>query len=122
MQKVEASAAGGNLEEAERKFNQVGAYADHLRTQFGGWIRAEITSKLDKLAGAREAAVTDGSATSRSVKIARNKLRARVPIRSGGKQGRKGVEGTGGVSRGTRKKHEKSKKKPPGNVEEAIEE
>ena len=119
MQKIEAVAAGGNLEEAEQKFNQVGAYADHLRTQFSGWIRAEITSKLEKLAGAREAAVTDGSATSRNVKIARNKLRAK-PQRTGGKQGRKSAEG--GASRGTRKKHEKKKKKPPAKVEEAIDE
>ena len=117
MQSIEANAAGGNVEVAERDFKLVGAYAEQLRGQFGEWIRTEITSKLDKLAGAREAAVTDGSATSRVVKIAKSKLRAKVPRRQGTEKGRKGCEAIGGASGGTKKTHAK-KKKPPAKAAE----
>ena len=116
MQKVGQTAAGGNLEAAEKEFQMVGAYADTLRTHFSEWIRSEITHKLDTLAGTREAAVTDGTATSHSVKIAKKKLRAHAPKTGGKKKGRKSVED----GRSTiRKKYDKSKKKkPPGKADD----
>ena len=119
MQQVEATAATGHLEVAEQKFYQVEAYADALKVHFGSWMRTEIGTKLDKLADARDAAVADGSATHRSVKIARAKLKARVPrIKGGaGKGGRKSGTTTSGQVSKRIKKVEKANKKPEAGKE-----
>ena len=119
MQKVEATATSGDLEAAVKAFRQVGAYADNLRQHFSDWIRKEITDKLNILAEARDTAVTEGTATNRTVKIAKEKLRTKVPRVRGLKGRKSGTETGGGTARKTRKdkkedqeKIRKAKKKP----------
>ena len=112
MQAVESTAAQGNIELAESAFKQVGAYAENLRAHFSDWIRHAIKDKLDVLAEARNTAVADGVATNKSVKIAKSKLRAKIPRIKGTDKGRKqGGDTRGSTSSRTRKSDKEKKKK-----------
>ena len=113
MQKVEDTATNGDVEAADLAFKQVGAYAADVRVYFSEWIRKEIADKLNILAEARETAVTEGTATNRTVKIAKDKLRTKGQRVRGNKGRKSGTETGGGAARKTRKdKKEKARKKP----------